>query len=160
MRLHTAALSGQAEEVSRLITQGCKIDERTEHGDTALAIACQSEGNIECVRLLLKALASPNQKNSRGVSPLHDACRNADLECVQLLVGVGADPHMKTVAGESAFDVAAQSTLSRPPRSPIVGSEVERLLADLEDAPLICADVGKWPVCCAVCGCAASLWPC
>jgi ankyrin repeat protein len=55
---------------------------------TALHLAAE-EGSPECVKLLLAKKADANLRDYRGFTPLHKACRGANLECVELLIGVG-----------------------------------------------------------------------
>ena len=66
--------------MATLIDLGAWIDEVSDDGATALAIACQ-EGHIDAVRLLLSRGASPIKPDRYGLAPIEVArrCRQAEI---------------------------------------------------------------------------------
>lgn len=83
--LHTAALSGDAQVLSRLaISHKHLLDSRDRDQATPLIMAA-NEGHVEVCKVLLKAGADPLAKDKDGRTPLHDAAGLGRLEVVQLL---------------------------------------------------------------------------
>lgn len=58
-------------------------------------------GNIQIVRLLLKAGANVNAKNSVGDTALHTAARTRNKELIAFLLENGADKNIKNKKGET-----------------------------------------------------------
>jgi len=87
------------------------INAQNPQGYTALAYAVGNPGgSTSIVRALLKRGADPNlyilQPQSGGWTPLHFACRLADLNTVSVLLDFGANPLALGFAEENVFDVA------------------------------------------------------
>ena len=151
--LHVAAFHDRPDEVRACLSKGAAPDIQ------ALLIACQ-RGNPECIQVLLAAGASANGEGDQSPlcmalrakqrraaclellltaradigqpGPLHEACRIGDLQCVQMLLCAGAQHRQQNAVGQSAMDVADLNEADRGPA---------RLLGDLDDAPLLCAEV-------------------
>ena len=62
--------------------------------------------SIESLKLLIKAGADINSKDSRGLTPLHEAARWGWNEVVQFLVASGADLNAKDNRGNTPIDSA------------------------------------------------------
>ena len=92
--LHAVAALGDAAELSRALSTGATIDERDQHGRTALFCAARNN-ELACVRLLLGAGADADAACADGQTPLSTACLHAlsqecDVEVVRALVAHGA----------------------------------------------------------------------
>lgn len=132
-----AAKSGDDPEVKRMISDGVKLDGRSQYGWTALMFAA-SEGRVESVRILLKAGADPNVVSGEvpskfetvgGHPPstaLQEAIRNGHLDIANLLIKGGAriDPAAVALAG-SHGDVGFLSSLVKQGADLNVSSENE-----------------------------------
>ena len=64
-------------------------------------------GQLNFVRLLLEARASPNIRNCRAETPLHLACRNGHLQVAEQLLEKGADKDLADANGRTALFRAA-----------------------------------------------------
>jgi ankyrin repeat protein len=69
-----------------------KINGRNEKGQTPLILAIQSL-RYEFVEILLDNKADVNMIDSQGCSPLHYACRQANVRILKKLIDRQADPH-------------------------------------------------------------------
>ena len=74
-----------------LLQGGAAVDQKTEHGDTPLFVACHA-GQESCARLLLQAQAAVNLVSSEGFSPLHLACYSGQESCIRVLLEARAKP--------------------------------------------------------------------
>jgi ankyrin repeat protein len=117
--LHLAAARDHAGIVELLVTRGLAVDQRDRDGVTPLGMACSAKANhalaallahgadpdvvdggghvplelcsdVECVRLLLGAGASPEGNRDSPRSPLGRFAMAGDGECVRLLLHAGA----------------------------------------------------------------------
>jgi ankyrin repeat protein len=84
-----AGRSGETAPVFALLEQGADVDAEDDVGCTALARAAQFD-QLELVRALLRAGASPDRANRRGGTPLMVAKSEA---VARLLLAAGADPN-------------------------------------------------------------------
>jgi len=62
-----------------------------------------TEGQLEIVRLLIKAGADVNAKNFYGSTPLIYASMNGNIDIVKMLIEVGADVNAKNKFGNTAL---------------------------------------------------------
>jgi ankyrin repeat protein len=95
--LMMAAVMGQPQSVSALIDAGARVDQRNDHGDTALIGAASVRFMdlhvaAEVVRILLQHGASVEATNDLGESALMWAARAGNPESIQLLLQAGANP--------------------------------------------------------------------
>jgi ankyrin repeat protein len=65
-------------------------------------------GDIENVRMLLKAGADPNAENVYRETPLTFAAATGELASVKMLLQAGADPSITTAGGETPAQVASR----------------------------------------------------
>lgn len=104
--LHQAALRGETESVSRLISEGVDVDAKNLYGITPLSIACEY-GNSAIVELLLDAGADANQTIAGGETALMTSCRTGDVGIVAALIKHGAAIEAKNKSGQTALMWAA-----------------------------------------------------
>jgi hypothetical protein len=92
--------------VCLFLTAGFSADTRDKTGVPLLNLSARA-GDIELVRLLLKAGAQVNCKaEDRGSSALIDATMGKYQDIVEELLKAGADPNVKTKDGQSALVLA------------------------------------------------------
>lgn len=114
LRLHQAAVTGDIDEVARLISQGEDVTAVDSALLTPLHMACQ-QGHLEVSRVLLAAGAPVDARDSYGNTPLWRAVfafQGGDPELIRLLLDTGADPDCKNNTGRSPRDMAL--TFDRP----------------------------------------------
>ncbi|XP_026286770.1 BRCA1-associated RING domain protein 1-like [Frankliniella occidentalis] len=70
-------------------TPGRELSKKNHKGETPLHVAC-IKGNVDRIRTLLSANASPNTKDNAGWTPLHEAAIRGFTEVVELLLKAGA----------------------------------------------------------------------
>jgi ankyrin repeat protein len=90
--LHRAAHFGHSQLVEELLKHGVDVDSQDIHGRSALHYACDSswDAKEDVIRLLLAAGADINILDSRGLTPLDEACEAAVEETIALLLANGA----------------------------------------------------------------------
>eukprot|EP00983_Pelagomonas_calceolata_P130110 1161661-Pelagomonas_calceolata.AAC.11 len=97
-----AAYAGDIAAVNRCLAPDySNINFAREDGATALHMACSS-GSVECVHHLLRAGADHKKKDSRGLTPLYDACltkSDTHIKCVEILLHAGASARIATKVG-------------------------------------------------------------
>ena len=99
------AIMNNYSDKAYLFINSTDIDRQTASGDTALIIAC-SHGNIELVKMLLKAGANPNIQNLKGHTSLMIAIEKSNVEIVSLLLTYDSDTLLTNADGYSALDIA------------------------------------------------------
>uniref|UniRef100_A0A8C4Q763 Ankyrin repeat and SOCS box containing 2 n=1 Tax=Eptatretus burgeri TaxID=7764 RepID=A0A8C4Q763_EPTBU len=89
--VHEAAFLGKPNclKVMLQVHPSC-MNSLTKHHDTPLSLATTQE-QVECMKILLEAGASPNLRGSRNETPLYKACENNNNGAMQLLLKFGAD---------------------------------------------------------------------
>ncbi|KAK3928510.1 BRCA1-associated RING domain protein 1 [Frankliniella fusca] len=73
----------------KINTPGRELSKKNHKGETPLHVAC-IKGNVERIRTLLNANATPNTKDNAGWTPLHEAAIRGFTEVVELLLEAGA----------------------------------------------------------------------
>lgn len=105
-QLHQACISGNLQQVTRLLDQGHPINIRDHAGWTPLHEA-SNHGHVDVVKVLLERGAAINDKGGKscdGITALHDACVNGCLEVVEALLDHGAQPTLRTDFNDTALD--------------------------------------------------------
>lgn len=118
--LYTAAEMGQLETVETLLQQRANVNKPSaEEGIAPLYIAIMEDhGNV--VPALVQAKANVNQPipddaGGDGWRPLHIAAHNSDIDVVRFLLQHRADTNAVASTGDTALQVAAQSTSRQGP---------------------------------------------
>ena len=111
--LHTAARSGDALQIARILDKGAiGIDSTDSTGWTPLHCASQTT-SAESVRVLLERGADVHAQTDIKATALHIASFNGRLPISKLLVLHGADIHMKDKEGYTPLDDARYRSLDR-----------------------------------------------
>jgi len=105
--LLNAVASGSVDAVKEEIEKGADLSS-TVDGTSALHLAV-SHNNIEIVRLLLGAGASPNVRDSAKQTPLMLQYSDTDIEIFNLLIKAGAKVNAKDSEGKTALMTAAKN---------------------------------------------------
>eukprot|EP00795_Rhopilema_esculentum_P011628 gene11628-21870_t len=107
--LHLAALNGQREAASLLLTNDASANIPETKGNYPLHLAAFN-GHHEVADILLNqgpSRADVLQQNSGEDTPLHLAAQYGHTQVVQTLLQCHADPHMRNKKGETPLDLAA-----------------------------------------------------
>lgn len=102
--LLVAAIKGDTERISQLISQGADVNATDYAGWSALHEAC-NRGFYEVSKLLIEAGADVNAKGLDNDTPLHDACINNHFKLVRLLLRCGAGVDVVNRRGKTPRDV-------------------------------------------------------
>ncbi|XP_061685549.1 cyclin-dependent kinase 4 inhibitor B [Syngnathoides biaculeatus] len=103
--LTSAAATGNAAEVERLLRAGADVNAVNRLGYTALQVMMM--GSTPVAHLLLAAGGDPNVADARTAStPLHDAARAGFGDTARLLVRFGASPQARDRADCRPAEVA------------------------------------------------------
>jgi ankyrin repeat protein len=78
------------------------IDDTSEDGITPL-IAASSEGNVECVQVIVNAKANVNTKDKDGTNALMAAAARGHLDVVSVLLAAGANINEQNFDGHTAL---------------------------------------------------------
>lgn len=90
--LHVAAIRGDSEIISLLLSKGSSIDEKDEYGATPLCLAAGA-GHYHAALILIRKGADINGSASKV--PLVEASVNQKADIISLLIKHGADPQSK-----------------------------------------------------------------
>jgi ankyrin repeat protein len=106
-KLTDAAVRGQTEIVTDLLSRNADVNAKDMTGSTALALAA-SNGHTETVKVLLARGAMVNLRNKFGFTALFCAASNGHPETVAVLLANGAQVNEKINDGWTALITAAQ----------------------------------------------------
>ena len=81
-----AAWDGDVAKIRRQLDEGANVNERDEHGGTAL----HSAATCEVVKLLITHGADVNAQTIEGETPLHLAAKNNNIAKAMVLIRCGA----------------------------------------------------------------------
>ncbi|MFT4175796.1 MAG: ankyrin repeat domain-containing protein [Luteolibacter sp.] len=101
-----AARTGDDAVLAPMLEAGMPVNLADEKGNSLLMLASY-HGNLETSRLLLRAGASPDQRNARNQTPLAGVAFKGGLEIAKLLVEHGADPNADQGGGRFPIHFAA-----------------------------------------------------
>uniref|UniRef100_A0A8W7P8K4 Tyrosine-protein kinase n=1 Tax=Anopheles coluzzii TaxID=1518534 RepID=A0A8W7P8K4_ANOCL len=105
--VHLACLHADDKILLKLIERGANINSRDAKGNTPLHYACAKRNGLEMVRMLIKAAASLQARNSEtGWVPLHEAADNGNIEAIQELLSHRVPHRPRTNFGEMPSDLA------------------------------------------------------
>jgi hypothetical protein len=104
---------GNLGAVRKMVRQGADVD-GLKAGDDFVPMdrplmRAARRGDLEMVKVLLKAGANPNWCCCSCVTALHRAIRNHHVEVVRRLLKAGADPRLLYDGGTSCLDLAKQA---------------------------------------------------
>nr|XP_061792373.1 cyclin-dependent kinase 4 inhibitor B-like [Nerophis lumbriciformis] len=103
--LTSAAATGNAAEVERLLRAGADVNGANQLGYTALQVMMM--GSTTVAELLLSGGGNPNVADAHtGSTPLHDAARTGFGDTARLLVRFAASPQARDSADCRPVDVA------------------------------------------------------
>eukprot|EP00002_Diphylleia_rotans_P038586 TRINITY_DN8800_c0_g1_i1.p1 TRINITY_DN8800_c0_g1~~TRINITY_DN8800_c0_g1_i1.p1 ORF type:complete len:454 (-),score=105.35 TRINITY_DN8800_c0_g1_i1:35-1396(-) len=103
--LVTAIKCGRYQSAKLLLDCGADPNCKSDDGNTALHVACQSESHM-IVEQLINFGASVSSVNNQGATPLHVACYWNRESTVQKLLQAKADPSVLDSIGYSSFHYA------------------------------------------------------
>ncbi|HET9642096.1 MAG TPA: ankyrin repeat domain-containing protein, partial [Burkholderiaceae bacterium] len=104
---HLAALDGDSELIELMGAYVKSIDELTEDGETALALAVEN-GSTDAVRKLLQLGASPSHRNEPGLSLFHRAALDGAAELIDLMGKYVKDVDELNDDGDTALALAVE----------------------------------------------------
>uniref|UniRef100_A0A182PM16 SH2 domain-containing protein n=1 Tax=Anopheles epiroticus TaxID=199890 RepID=A0A182PM16_9DIPT len=105
--VHLACVHADDKILLKLIERGANINSRDAKGNTPLHYACAKRNGLEMVRMLIKASASLQARNSEtGWVPLHEAADNGNMDAVQELLSHRVPHRPRTNFGEMPSDLA------------------------------------------------------
>uniref|UniRef100_A0A182J4E7 Tyrosine-protein kinase n=1 Tax=Anopheles atroparvus TaxID=41427 RepID=A0A182J4E7_ANOAO len=107
--VHLACLHADDKILLKLIERGANINSRDAKGNTPLHYACAKRNGLEMVRMLVKASANLQARNSgTGWVPLHEAADNGNLDTIQELLRHRVPHRPRSNFGEMPSDLARQ----------------------------------------------------
>jgi len=91
---------------STLMCFQCNVNSKDLHGKFPLLLACEDEGNLELIKMLIRAGADVKMASTDGRTALHEAAMKSELDVVEFLVEQGVHIGAFTIRGETALDLA------------------------------------------------------
>ncbi len=110
LRNETQSASPDFQYIQDLITVGCPIDARDEHGWTKLHRAAWW-GHLEMVKFLVSKGGDIEARTNFGWTSLHNATNNGHLEVVKFLLSNGVDIYVRDVEDKTPLDLANDETI-------------------------------------------------
>ena len=109
-------------------------------GEAAAAlIRASAKGNVETVRLLLRAGANKDLENREGNTALIYACLRGHMEIVRMLLEAGADTELTNKIGDTALTLACAAGRVEIVRSLLDARADKELTGRFGDTALTCA---------------------
>lgn len=88
--LHEASYRGMLQVVKSLLSNGARVNARSNRGESPLYTAAESS-HVEVVRVLLAHGADPNPSGNNAWQPLLAVAGNGNLQIAKMLIEAGAD---------------------------------------------------------------------
>uniref|UniRef100_A0A182WE56 Tyrosine-protein kinase n=1 Tax=Anopheles minimus TaxID=112268 RepID=A0A182WE56_9DIPT len=105
--VHLACLHADDKILLKLIERGANINSRDAKGNTPLHYACAKRNGLEMVRMLIKASANMQARNSdTDWVPLHEAADNGNMDTINELLRHRVPHRPRTNFGELPSDLA------------------------------------------------------
>jgi ankyrin repeat protein len=145
--LTLAARTNNAEMTQLLIERGANVNvfataEKDDVYGTHLVQACLADA-LEPARLIVRAGADPNTRNSQGFTPLMSLARLGNFDAVKCIVAVGADcATVHTRHGSALMQAAALGHALIVAFLAKLGQSVNQMDASNGRTPLMLASVG------------------
>lgn len=108
VKLHRAAIEGDANAYPRTNRTGKSYDIADSHGKTPLMLAA-ANGQFDVIERLLSLGADVNLGNHDGQSPLHHAAANGQSDSVVELIRAGAQVNQLDEIGRTPLHIAARN---------------------------------------------------
>lgn len=107
--LQFACFFGQLETAKELAAHGSDLNAVSRNSmNVAVINTAAASQNVEIVRTVLLAGASPNHQQQGGHTALHEAAAHNNVTMAQALLEAGADPGIRTTDGKTAAEMAAE----------------------------------------------------
>ena len=101
----SAVVENSAVELEDLLSNGSiSVDQADAHGDTLLHKAAL-EGDVDCIRVLVKHGANVNIRNKDNWPPVHNALRQGNLSAMVYLIECGANMEEYTKLRVNEFKI-------------------------------------------------------
>ena len=107
-----AGMKNHPDILQAFLDRGMNIDNKNEHGNTALMFA-SIDCRVELVKLLLDQNANPDIQDNNGWTALLIASQVGHTKIVQLLLDHGADIDLKSNFNFSAHSLAATKKIKK-----------------------------------------------
>ena len=109
----TMALSGSSEQiVAKLLSLGANPNHKWNKKNFSHLMLASRNGHLMSVKLLLKAGADINAKDTDGNIALHYACSEGFKDVVQFLLNRKSNPNTKNLRGLTPKDLAKQNNFT------------------------------------------------
>ncbi|KAL5292651.1 PPP1R12C family protein [Megaselia abdita] len=138
-----SCLSGDKDEVVKLLEDGADINTANVDGLTALHQACIDD-NLDMVEFLVKQGADINRQDNEGWTPLHATASCGFVSIARFLVENGADLQAVNSDGELAVDISHCNDMADYLQSLVQELGIDCEAARRAEEELMYADAKKW----------------
>lgn len=135
-RLLFAAASGKVPDIEACLAEGAAVNFQRDDGVSSLHAGAWS---ADAVRVLLRAGANPNIRNTSGDTPLIVAASKRSADVVRMLIDHGADITCRRKNNSTALHVACAAAAPSIVRALVERGADVNALNEANDTPLIVA---------------------